>query len=485
MCRNKIILASLRRLTIIARLLAVGGLLITYQPAYADSGPTVIGDVCMQQVYGGDNVTNANRLNCTASDIKIAEAISAVNVATGQSSCIVGTLFDLRATFRVDVTANERYDAAFFFNIAGGADARNVNGTCSESILRNPTQADSNSPVANIDKDSCGDLNAGSYANITFTIPGVLCQDTNGDNLLNLPNCTSWHSNQGSVCTGPSTAAPETKSKCNCDDTFQVPVTVEHPNIGVVKDASPTSLDEPGGSVTFTVKVSNPATSTSITLISLVDDPDNNPATINNVTFDANSNPTLASICGSTQLAPCGPNPNSCAPASSTTCTFTRTISGNAGDSIVDKACVSGIDSNNGAVGPTCDTASVTIKDVTPTATVVKSVEGVVCAELRFKVKVTNTDAAEDLTLSALVDDKFGNIATGQGQPPLGTDVTGTDCALPATIKPGNTNAFVCTFDANVCNFPHKNTVTGTLRDNDQNTISPTGDATATSVTVQ
>jgi hypothetical protein len=116
---------------------------------------------------------------------------------------------------------------------------------------------------------------------------------------------------------------------------------------------------------------------------------------------------------------------------------------------------------------------------------VVKSVEGVVCAELRFKVKVTNTDAAEDLTLSALVDDKFGNIATGQGQPPLGTDVTGTDCALPATIKPGNTNAFVCTFDANVCNFPHKNTVTGTLRDNDQNTISPTGDATATSVTVQ
>jgi hypothetical protein len=434
----------------------------------------------MQQVYGGSTVSNANRLGCTASDIKIAEAISAVNVATGQSSCMAGTFFDLRATFKVNVTANARYDAAFFFNILGGVDARDVNGTCSESILTNGV-----GPALNLDNDSCGDLNAGSYSNITFTIPGVLCQDTNGDNLLNLPNCTSWHSNQGNVCTGPSTAAPETKSKCNCDDTFQVPVVVEHPTIGVVKDASPTSLNEPGGSVTFSVTVSNPASATSVTLTSLVDDPDNNAATNNSITYDANSNPTLASICGSTLLAPCGPNPNSCAPASSTTCTFTHTVSGNAGQSITDKACVSGTDSNNGSVGPTCDTASVSIRDVLPTATVAKSVEGVVCAEVRFKVKVTNTDTAENLTLSTLEDNKFGNIATGTGQPALGANVTGTDCSVPQTILPGNLNAYTCTFDANVCDIPHTNTVTGTLSDNDQNTITPSGSATVNSVTVQ
>lgn len=455
---------------------ALASILIGAPAASAvDSGPTTIGDVCMQQVFGGDTVTNSNRLVCTASDIKIAKAISA-----SPSTCIMGTHFNLTATFQVDVTANERYDAAFFFNISGGADARNPNGTCSESILTNGVI-----PALNLDGDSCGDLNSGSYTNITFTIPNVLCQDTDGDTFLNLPNCTSWHSNASNVCTGPSTAGPETKSKCNCDDHFQVPVRVEHPDIGVVKDASPTSLDEPGGSVTFTVTVSNPAEATSVTLTSLVDDPDNNPATDNSITFDANSDPTLASICGSTVLAPCGPNSNSCDPASTTTCTFTLTVSGNAGQSFTDKACVSGTDSNGGPVGPKCDTASVSINDVKPTASVAKSVEGVVCAEVRFKVKVTNTDTAENLILSKLEDDIFGNIATGQGQPALGANVTGTDCVVPQTIQPGNLTAYSCTFDANVCTFPHTNTVTGTLSDNDQNTITPSGSATVTSVTAQ
>src|SRR6185369_4053048 len=138
--------------------------------------------------------------------------------------CIEGETFDLVGTFQVNVTANERYDASFFFNIAGGANARDVNGTCSESILRDPTQADPNAPVLNLDNDVCGDLNAGSYVNITFTIPGVVCQDPDFDHFLNLPNCTSWHSNKSTGCSGFSTAQPETKSKCNCDDTFEVPV---------------------------------------------------------------------------------------------------------------------------------------------------------------------------------------------------------------------------------------------------------------------
>jgi hypothetical protein len=238
---------------------ALVALIIGNQPASAvDSGPTTTGDVCMQQVYGGDVVTNANRLVCTAQDIKVARALS-----VSPSSCVAGTTFDLTATFQVDVTANARYDAAFFFNITGGADARNPNGTCSESILTNPPPT--NGHVLNLDGDSCGDLNAGSYTDITFTIPGVLCQDTDGDGFLNLPNCTSWHSNAGNVCNGPLTAAPETKSKCNCDDTFQVGVTVESPSGAVLKTATKAV-------VTYEVKVKNNSATRTVQINSLVDD---------------------------------------------------------------------------------------------------------------------------------------------------------------------------------------------------------------------
>lgn len=245
--------------------LLLGGVPLGIKPASAaDSGPTVTGDVCMQQVYGGSTVNNSNRLNCTANDISIAKATSAVNAATGQASCVAGTTFDLIGTFQVNVTANERYDAAFFFNIAGGADARNPNSTCSQSVLTNGV-----APAINLDKDTCGDLNSGTYSNITFTIPGVLCQDTDGDGFLNLPNCTSWHSNTSTVCSvtsaGIAGGAPETKSKCNCDDTFQVPVSVESPTGAVLKKATQAI-------VTYEIKVKNNSSSRSVKVNSLVDD---------------------------------------------------------------------------------------------------------------------------------------------------------------------------------------------------------------------
>jgi hypothetical protein len=239
--------------------------LIAPAAAQTVSGPTTSGLVCMQRVYGGPTVSNANRLGCTANDIKIARAITAVDAATGKASCVEGETFDLLGTFQVNVTANERYDAAFFFNTGGGANARDVNGTCSESILRNPTQADPNVPVLNLDQDVCGDLNAGSYDTITFLIPDVLCQDSDLNGFLNLPNCTSWHSNRSTVCSGFSTAAPETKSKCNCDDTFEVPVTIESPSGAVVKKATKAV-------VSFQVEVKNNSKGRTVKINSLVDD---------------------------------------------------------------------------------------------------------------------------------------------------------------------------------------------------------------------
>ena len=217
------------------------GLMFSAMPAYAaDSGPSIANTSCMQKVFGGPTVSSSNQLNCTANDIKLSAATS-----VSPTSCVAGTKFNLTATFTTVVTANSRYDAAFYFNTAGGASARDVNGTCSVSQLNN------SGPGLNLDGDACGDLNSGTY-NVTFTIPDVLCTDTDGDGFLNLPNCTAWHSNAGTACnldSSPSDANPDTKSKCVCDDKFQVPVTVETGKLVATKDVTtgtPSSLTRAG-----------------------------------------------------------------------------------------------------------------------------------------------------------------------------------------------------------------------------------------------
>jgi hypothetical protein len=223
----------------------------------------------MQKVFGSP-VLNSNKLNCTANDIRLSRAIS-----VSPDTCILGTRFNLTATFETIVTANSRYDAGFFFRIDGGPNARgdgsSARGECSLSALTIPPPP--NPPALNLDGDTCGDLNSGTY-NVTFTIPNVLCQDTNGNGKLNLPNCTSWHSNQGTGCAIEDAFAfdPDTKSKCVCDDTFEVPVMVEPVEVRVEKSATPTQVPEPGGTVTYTVQITNPAMVESVIIDSIVDD---------------------------------------------------------------------------------------------------------------------------------------------------------------------------------------------------------------------
>jgi hypothetical protein len=150
---------------------ATAALFLGAQPATAQdiSGPTQTGDVCMQQVFGGNTVTNANRLNCTANDVRISGVAEDANgdPLVDPATCIEGETVTLTATFEVEVTANRRYDTGFFFRTDGGEDARNPEGTCSLSALE-PDE----DPGEELDGDTCGDLNSGTYQ-ATFTIPGV------------------------------------------------------------------------------------------------------------------------------------------------------------------------------------------------------------------------------------------------------------------------------------------------------------------------
>ncbi len=444
------------------------------QPALAQSnGPTQVGAICMQKVFGTP-VSNSNLLNCTANDIRLSRAIS---VSPG--SCIAGEVFDLTATFETVVTANARYDAGFFFRVDGGANARgdgvNASGTCSLSAL-----TPSIPPALNLDGDTCGDLNAGTY-NVTFTIPGVLCQDTNGDHLLNLPNCTSWHSNQGTSCSigNAFDFFPDTKSKCVCDDTFQVPVIVETASLAVTKSAAPPTVPETGQDVTYSVTVTNTAAYVSVTIASVLDDLYGN--------LGANSPPRANNTCPSLLGVVL-------APGQSTGCSFQVFTQADAGTAITDTVTICGPQSNTGATICGSDDATVTITDVPSTPALTKEATSAVTSactltvDVLYTVSVSNPSPVDFLTVNGLTDAPFGDLTSVHG------DVLSTTCVPdgnPATCEAGGVIAPLgscsCTFVGRTsggtvvgasCSYTHVDTATADVTDDDGLSSTPSDDAT-------
>jgi uncharacterized repeat protein (TIGR01451 family) len=127
------------------------------------------------------------------------------------------------------------------------------------------------------------------------------------------------------------------------DDDATVTITDVPSSISVDKTADPTSVDEPGGPVTFTVNIDNDSAVDSVTIDSLIDD----------IHGDLNGQGT----CSVPQTIPAG---------GSYTCSFTATVSGNAGDSETDTATASGTDDDGNPVSDD-DDATVTITSPTPT----------------------------------------------------------------------------------------------------------------------
>jgi hypothetical protein len=58
------------------------------------------------------------------------------------------------------------------------------------------------------------------------------------------------------------------------------------------------------------------------------------------------------------------------------------------------------------------------------------------------------------------------------------TKLYNTTCTLPQDIAVGS--SYTCTFDALICGFPHENKVTGTLTDDEGNSLDKSGNATVT-----
>lgn len=220
---------------------------------------------------------------------------------------------------------------------------------------------------------------------------------------------------------------------------------IPEPTVQVVKTALPTSVSEPGGSVTFTVVVTN-TSSHDVTLDSLVDD----------VHGDLNGAGTCAT--GGT-----------IATGATYTCTFTATVSGNAGDSETDVVTAEVIDAYQQTASDT-DDATVGIVDVLPIIDVVKAASPTSVDEpggnVTFSVEVTN-GSIETVTITSLTDSVYGNL-NGKG-----------DCAIGAVLDPGET--YACSFVGAVsgsAGSQHVDTVTAEADDDDGNTATDSDDAT-------
>lgn len=437
---------------------------------------------CMQDIANFD-------LNCTANDIQISGVAKNPDgsdqlVIHDDGCAYPGDTVTFTATFDVLVTARERHDIGIYFVTDGDPNGDGaISGACNISTMPHapePTWLDLDGtsdpfPGTNTtsgQQDLCGDIDKPDHNPLKPTVTlTALCIDPDQDGFLNLPNCTSWRqSGANELCTSPLDAYPGAPSKCRCDDAFQLPIEVPPARLLVTKTASPVSVDEPGGSVSYTVTVTN-----------IGIDP-NNPVTLNSLTDDIYGDITqvqgaiTATDCSVTQLIPV--DDANIGGIDTYTCSFTADVTGNAGDSETDTVTATGIDARNNPISGS-DTATVTISDLQPAITVVKLASPTEVFEpggpVSFSIKVTNNSAGSDpVTMNSLTDSIYGNL-DGKG-----------DCAVPQVLA-GNGGSYSCSFTANVAgNYAdtETDTVTASGTDDDGNPVSDSDSATVMVVNV-
>ncbi len=427
---------------------------------------------CLEELSG-------SHVRCTANDIEIAGVATDADgnqlLTVHDDGCAFpGDTVHFTATFELSLSATARHDVGIYFvrdDDANGDGARS--GECTVSTIPfapDPPWLDldgttdpfpGTNDTSNV-QDQCGDIDRPEhdplFPELTMT---VLCIDHDLDGLLDLPNCVSWRQpGANDLCLGPLDAFPGSPSKCNCDYTFGLPIEVPPAEIQVTKTASPTSLAEPGGPVTFSVEVTN----------SGID-----PA--NGVTLDSPGGLSddiygdITLIQGAIQSTTCAV-PQRIEAGSTYSCSFVAFVEGNGGYVITDVVTASGVDDRKNPVTGE-DDASVSILDVLPSINVVKTATPAELLEpggtVVFNVLVENTSpaASDTVTIDSLVDDVYGDLV-GKG-----------DCSLPQAVAPGS--AYECSFEISFsenAGFAETDTVTAQGADDEGNPVSHADSAT-------
>ncbi|RLC76497.1 MAG: hypothetical protein DRI61_13195, partial [Chloroflexi bacterium] len=218
-------------------------------------------------------------------------------------------------------------------------------------------------------------------------------------------------------------------------DTASVVVTDVEPGVEVSKVAEPASLPEPGGEVTFTVRVSNTGVE-AVTLTSLTD----------SAYGDLDGKGTCST--GGTITA-----------GAEYTCVFTDSFT-EAGTYI--NTVTAAVQDNEGNSAQDSDTATVTVTDAQPAIEVTKEANPTVVqpnTSVSFTISVRNL-SVEPVALLHLEDSAFGDLTT--------------ECGLPVNIAVGG--SFRCLITRSI-GLDHTNIVTATVEDNEGNEVTDTAQA--------
>ncbi|MCA1683979.1 MAG: hypothetical protein LC708_02475, partial [Actinobacteria bacterium] len=161
--------------------------------------------------------------------------------------------------------------------------------------------------------------------------------------------------------------------------------------------------------------------------------------------------------------------------ASSAPCTFTGPFTGNGGANQTDVVTATAVD-DDGQTVQANDDATVTLTPVAPAISVVKTADPLSRPEpggdFTFTVVVTNTSAVEPVTITALTDNIYGDLATRPGST--------CGALINTTLAPGASSA-PCTFTGpftGVGGDRQTDVVTATAVDDDGQTVTATDDAT-------
>jgi len=236
--------------------------------------------------------------------------------------------------------------------------------------------------------DVYGDLNGKG----TCSVPQTLAP-SGGTYTCTFPGPFSGNGGDQQVDTVTGTAVDDRGRTATDDDDAIVRITDTPPVIDIVKTASPLSKPEPGGSFTFSVVVTNPGIE---------------PVTITSLTDDVYGNLNGQGTCAIGAVLAAGGGTYSC--------TFTGNFTGGGGDAQTDTVTVVGVD-DEGTQVTDADDATVTLTDVAPAITVVKTADPLTRPEpggtFTFKVVVTNP-SKDTVTITSLTDDVYGNLS-GKG----------------------------------------------------------------------
>jgi hypothetical protein len=415
------------------------GLILLAMALLAPVSPAQMTDLngCMQDIaqFG---------LNCTANDVQVARA---TNIEIIDDGCAYpGDTVTFRATFEVLLTAQGRHDIGLYFAVDGDTNADGaVSGQCSISTMAfapDPPWLDLDGTAdggfcANdsrisctsdrdcravggtcaLTQDLCGDIDADHNPLSPVIEITTQCIDPDGNGILNLPNCTSWRQpGANELCLEPVDAFPGSPSKCRCDPGFEVDILVPPAELAVVKTATPTSLDEPGGVVEFAVSVTNQSPFANVAVDSLLDD----------VYGD------ITVVAGNIQGTDCAV-PQLLGPGATYSCSFQAGVSGNGGTTQVDVVTASGVDENANPISGS-DDASVAIIDLMPAIQVVKTASPTQVLEpggnVTYIFTVNNLSVADVVTITSLTDSILGNL-DGLGS-----------CSVPQSIAVGG--SYLC-----------------------------------------